>query len=89
MGSGISGYLYRRCGKSLGISGIFIFLKICKSVISGGDMLTIGDDRRKISYVIKTPDDIDMYPPYWLSSKEGTYHIPAYFIVATVPYARP
>ena len=37
-------------------------------------MLTIGNDRRKISYVIKTPDDIDMYPPYWLSSKEGTYH---------------
>lgn len=25
-------------------------------------MLTIGDDRRKISYVIKTPDDIDMVP---------------------------
>ena len=52
-------------------------------------MLTIGNDRRKISYVIKTPDDIDMYPPYWLSSKEGTYHIPAYFIIATAPYARP
>lgn len=30
-----------------------------------------------------------MYPPYWLSSKEGTYQIPAYFIVATAPYARP
>ena len=42
-------------------------------------MLTIGDDRRKISYVIKTPDDIDMYPPYWLSSKEGTYHNTALF----------
>ena len=52
-------------------------------------MLTIGDDRRKISYVIKAPDDIDMYPPYWLPSKEGTYQIPAYFIVATAPYARP
>ena len=38
-------------------------------------MLTIGDDRRKISYVIKMPDDIDMYPPYWLSSKEGTYQV--------------
>ena len=25
-------------------------------------MLTIGDDRRKISYVIKAPDDIDMLP---------------------------
>lgn len=41
-------------------------------------MLTIGDDRRKISYVIKTPDDIDMYPPYWLSSKEGTYQRRSY-----------
>ena len=37
-------------------------------------MLTIGNDRREISYVIKMPDDIDMYPPYWLSSKEGIYH---------------
>lgn len=38
-------------------------------------MLTIGNDRREISYVIKTP--------------EGTYQIPAYFIVATALYARP
>ena len=52
-------------------------------------MLTIGNDRRKISYVIKTPDDIDMYPLYWTTSKEGTYHIPAYVIVATALYDRP
>lgn len=28
-------------------------------------MLTIGNDRREISYVIKMPDDIDIYPESW------------------------
>ena len=28
-------------------------------------MLTIGNDRREISYVIKMPDDIDIYPEPW------------------------
>lgn len=30
-----------------------------------------------------------MYPRYWTTSNEGIYHIPAYFIVAMAPYARP